>query len=162
MTPKDRWSGPTPLSRLVKGAIDPVIAKRGFGAADLIGAWDEIVGPRYASSTRPEQIKWPQQRGGAAVLTVGVDSGQAVYLQHELDQLLERVNGFLGYEAIAEIRLVQKNVRRAAMQPHPEMPLPEAESLALDASVADIDDDKLRSALRKLGEAVVRKRLARP
>jgi hypothetical protein len=162
MAPKDGWHGPTPLSRLIKGAIDPVLAKRGFAAADLIGSWDTIVGQRYAACTRPEQIKWPQQRGGAAVLTVSVDGGQAVYLQHELDQVIERINGFLGYEAVGDIRLVQRTAARTPARNAPDVPLPEREERALERTVEGVEDDRLRSSLRRLGEGVARKRLARP
>ena len=162
MAPKDGWRGPTQLSRLIKGAIDPVLAKRGFAAADLIGSWDDIVGQRYAAFTRPEQIKWPQQRGGAAVLTVSVDGGRAVYLQHELDQVIERINGFLGYQAVSDIRLVQRTGHRAAAPKAAEAPLADKDAKALEQRVAGVEDEKLRASLRTLGEGVIRKRLARP
>jgi hypothetical protein len=147
----------------MKGVLDPVNARRGFGAADLIARWDDIVGPRYAAFTRPEKLTWPDRREGAGVLTVRVDGGRAVFLQHEREQFIERINGFLGFTAVAEIKIIQRPIIRLARRAAPELrPLPPVEAIALDSKIAGVEDDSLRAALKRLGEGVVGARLARP
>ena len=155
-----RRTGPLPLARLLKGTIDPLIAKRGFGAADLVSSWDDVIGPRYASSTEPGKIAWPRAREGRGTLTIRVDGAMAVYLQHERAQIIERINRFLGHDAIGDIRIVQRPRARAASRRSPR-PLEPAERAAVARTVETVDDDRLRAALTRLGEAVWSGRLAR-
>jgi hypothetical protein len=152
--------GAVHLASLAARVIDPITAKRGFAKADLVSLWGEIVGPRYAATTQPEKLHWP--RGGyGAVLTVRVAGASAIFLQHESEQFLERVNSFLGYSAVSELRIVQRPI----VQPVPAAPppdLPAAEQEAVRASVSAVGAGGLRDALERLGAAIASDRLARP
>lgn len=137
--------------------LAPVAAKRGFAVADLIAAWPEIVGARYAEHTQVESILWPRYaKDAGGVLTLIVEGGFAIYLQHELAPLIERLNRFLGKESVASIRLVQRPLVRARPRPAEAMPakVSLASRPAVAAELAGIDDDGLREALRRLGENV--------
>ena len=106
-----------PLSELVAGVLAPVSGKRAYAMADLAAAWPEIVGPRYADCTYPERIDWPRGgEGRRSGLRVRADGPRAILLQHELDQLTERVNTYFGYAAVARIRLLQGPVPRRAVK----------------------------------------------
>ena len=151
--------GPVALSALIGRVLDPVSAKRGFATAELIAAWPDIVGTRYANTTQPEKIVWPN-RGGSAedggTLTVRVDPASAVYFQHEVGQIVERVNQFLGFGAVRRIRVVQLPLNQAAdAKPAAAAPLTDAEEALLTSTVASIDDDGLREALKSLGRGVL-------
>lgn len=147
-----------PIGALIGPVLDPICAKRGFASADLIGAWDEIVGRRYAGATQPEKIIWPRREGEnarGATLVVRVDAGMAIYLQHELTLVLDRVNAFLGFRAIGSIRIVQGPVeRRAASAPPAKPTLSEGAQAAIRDHVGPVESEGLRSALEKLGRAV--------
>jgi hypothetical protein len=78
-------------------------------------------------------------------------------VQHRAGPILERVNGYFGYRAITEMRILQAPVARAAKPPAPVEPPPA--DTALPAS-ADIEDQGLRRALARLGHAT-RARLTR-
>ena len=112
---KERRRGPVPLSELVGKVVDPVIARRGFATADLIAAWPAVVGQAFAACTQPERIVWPRAREGAepgaGTLFLRVDGPRAIFLQHELPQIRERINALLGYAAIGQIRITQGPVQ---------------------------------------------------
>lgn len=146
------------IGALIGGVIEPVCAKRGFATADLIGAWDDIVGPRYAGSTQPEKIVWPRRDSAAskgATLVVRVDAGMAIYLQHEIGLVLQRINSFLGFEAIGSLRIVQGPVERpnAATRP-PEPSVSPAAARAIGESLAEVESEGLRASLERLGRQV--------
>lgn len=161
-TEKERRRGPTMLSELVGRALDPLVTRRGLATADLIAAWPEIIGARYAGSTCPEKIVWARgdaQAGNGGVLHLRVDGPSAIFLQHELDQVVERVNAFLGYAAIARVRLVQAPLaRRQREETVGERPLDDAAEARLDTALAAVDDDGLRAALDRLGRGVLARR----
>ncbi len=59
MAPQKKYSKPVPLADLVGGAVDPVLAKQGFGQSSLILHWDDIVGERFAACSEPIKLQWP-------------------------------------------------------------------------------------------------------
>ena len=151
--------GALALGELVGRVIDPVTRQRGFAATELLAAWPEIVGPRYADCTRPERIVWPQgeeAEGTPALLVLRVDGPRAILVQHEAGQIVERINGFLGYAAIGRVRLIQGPVRqakRAVAPPSPELD-PAAEA-RLAGALAEMPDGALRASLAELGRRVI-------
>ena len=119
---RQRKNGPVALAEIVGKALDPLTARRGFATADLMAGWADIVGTRYAECTLPEKIVWPRGAAadaGAGVLVVRVDGPRALYLQHEADQIVERVNAFVGHGAIGRIKIVQGpvNLRAKTIEP---------------------------------------------
>ncbi|WP_421724557.1 DUF721 domain-containing protein [Bauldia sp.] len=148
------------MSDLVGRTIAPVTARRGFATADLIAAWPAIAGSAHANCTAPEKVVWPRQSDdgepAAGVLVVKVDGPRAIFVQHDLPQIVERVNAYLGYRAIARARIIQSPVASgegAARMPSVRILDPVAER-GLERDVADIDDERLRRALIRLGRGV--------
>lgn len=153
-----RRRGPIKLAELVGKIIDPVTARRGFATSQLIAAWPEIVGARNAAVSRPERIVWPKgtaQEGKPALLVLRVEGPRAVFIQHESGQIVERVNAFLGYSAIGQIRIVQAPLGggRAETRPRPQSVTP-AEEAEIAKAVADVENEGLRGALARLGRSV--------
>ncbi|MCW5695885.1 MAG: DUF721 domain-containing protein [Bauldia sp.] len=152
-----------PIARLAGAVLDPLVARRGFASASLLSAWEEVVGPRYAAVSQPEKITWPRGRDGAGVLTVRVEGPGAVYLQHDSGPFIERINRYLGFTAVADIRIVQKPLERPRKRgPRELRPLSPAEQSRVAATVAGTDDPDLARALTELGERVIADRLPRP
>jgi hypothetical protein len=154
-----RKRGAQPIAELIGRVIDPLTRKRGFATADLISAWPDIAGSRFAAVTRPAKIVWPRgeaNEGAAGVLTLHVEGPSAILVQHEVGQILERVNAFLGYQAVGQIRIVQAPVaqpkRRRA---RPETVLPPGEEARLASATGGVADAGLRAALERLGRGVL-------
>ena len=147
------------LAELVGRVLAPVTAKRGFATTDLIAAWPEIVGPRYADCSRPERIVWPkgeETEGAPALLILRVDGPRAIFVQHEGGQIIERVNAFLGYGAIGHLRIVQAPVKGpAAGETAKDEPLDAEAEAHLAETIATVPDENLRAALDRLGRAVL-------
>ncbi|MCX5576647.1 DUF721 domain-containing protein [Kaistia terrae] len=146
------------IGALIGSVIAPICAKRGFATADLISAWADIVGPRYATTTMPEKITWPRRdqtkAPAGATLVIRVDSGMAIYLQHETSVMLDRINGFLGFGAVSQLKIVQGVVsapRKAVTAPPP---LSRADEAIVADTVASVESDGLREALARLGRGV--------
>jgi hypothetical protein len=150
------------LAELLGKALDPLTARRGFATAELIAGWAEIVGQRYADCSRPEKIVWPRGAESGAqggVLVVRIDGPRALLFQHEVGQIVERVNGFVGHGAIGKIKIVQGPIetRTKSEKPVPR-PLDEDGEASLAAALGGVDDEGLRAALDRLGRAVISSR----
>jgi hypothetical protein len=153
--------GAVKLSELVGKALDPIVARRGFASADLAATWSEIAGSRYADCTAPEKVQWPRgaaEGAGGGTLVLRVDGPRAVLIQHELGQIIERVNRYFGYAAVAKVKLVQGPVvqTRPAPPPSPAKLDPAVEN-GLAKTISEVESDPLRAALDRLGRGVLAK-----
>jgi hypothetical protein len=134
-------------------------ARYGFAYADLITQWPAIVGDSVAQWSEPERIKWPRanqddrKRGGT--LVIRATPGRGLDLQHETPRIIDRINAFYGYPAIAAVRIIQGTLSRKKAPPPapPELEAPRA--TALEAELDGVADPGLKNALRRLGKGVL-------
>lgn len=134
----------------------PALGKRGFAAAQLVAEWASIVGADWAEKIAPDRLSFPAGERSDGTLRVRVGPGFAPEVQHRSPLILERINGFFGYRAVARLALVQgPPIRRPKPAPPRLRPLRPDERAALDHRLAGIEDPGLRDALRRLGEAVI-------
>ena len=109
------------------GLTAKAFEKYGFSDRHLVTDWPTIVGADLAAFTAPERLKWPppaaqaeaakpnRARAGAG-RHAGAAGGrpQALDMQYKRRQIIERINAYFGYAAVAELRIVQAPCRRAA------------------------------------------------
>ncbi|MDJ0930296.1 DciA family protein [Breoghania sp.] len=157
--------GVRPLADLIGGALAPACRKRGFATADLLALWPDIVGERYGETTQPEALHWPRRHEGAdeapepATLVVRCDGPSALFLQHELPQVIQRINMFFGWAAIGRIKIVQKPLKRPKRWEIPTLRvLNEREEAELKSRLSGVEEAPLRAALDRLGRAIIAKR----
>ncbi len=138
-----------------------MLARQGFSEADLILHWDDIVGERLASNSRPIKLQWPPRPAGQAsdgaprpaTLIVRVAGAFALELQHGADQVLARVNAHLGWRCVGKLAFRQGPVERPAPPVRRAAPSAAAVAAAADR-VTGIADEGLRAALVRLGARV--------
>ena len=154
--------GVRPLADIANGIMDPVLARRAGISTALLGSWDEIAGAEFAECTRPERIVWPRRDDPGQIeghrpgqLVVACEGARALFLTHAQDELIARINGFFGYPAIRQIRIVQKPVMQQARHPRAARPLPKAKAEKLDAMMEGIESEVLRAAIARLGRGVM-------
>src|SRR5438876_12403237 len=145
-----------PLSVLLSDVFSDAYAKQGFASTELVTRWAEIAGAEIAAHSEPEKIQWPRplpgQPAAPGTLVLRVEGPTAVEIQHLSGVILERVNRFFGWQAVAALRLRQAPLRRRAKAP-PRCGDAEA-AARIAADLPEIADENLRAALGRLGAAV--------
>ena len=145
---------PAQLSGLIPGIVGNAFRRRGFTEPALATAWRAIVGEEAADHALPLKVAFPRGARSGGTLHVRVEGAYAADLQHNAPRIVERLNGFYGYAAIARIALHQGPVQRGdAAGGRGEAPRggPPA---APGREVEGIDDRRLRDALQRLGDAI--------
>ena len=156
-----RRSGvPRALAATVDRITKPLFGRRGFAEGAVIGGWPSVVGTELAEHTSPERIVFGPGARREGTLHIRVDGGgRAIEIQHLEPQIVERINGFFGYRAVARLKLIQGPLPpRKVVSPAKPRPLNADEEKDLEERLADIDDDGLKSALEGLGRAVIASR----
>src|SRR6202012_2955623 len=150
--------GEKQISEVANALIDPVLARRAGINTALLGSWDEIVAEDFADCTRPEKIAWARRgncgeesRYQPGTLTIACEGARALFLTHAQGELIQRINGFFGYPAIHQIRIVQKPVSSAVKRSRTPAPLKGAAAARLEGMMEGIEDQRLRQAIARLG-----------
>ncbi len=164
---RGRGGGPRALAAAAARITKPIFGKRGFAEGAILNDWETIIGPQLAAHSSPERIVFRQGERQGGTLHLLIDSGSlAVELQHLEPMLIERINGFFGYGAVAHVKIVQGVIpppsQDAPVSPEtPRRSLDAAEEKDLIRHLANVDDPELRAALEKLGRSVMRARPGR-
>lgn len=154
-------AGPRPLSRMVPDVAGKALGKRGLAYGPLMTEWASIVGPHLAARALPEKLVFP--RGGArenAVLHVRAAPAFALEVQHLEPLIIERINGYFGYAAVARLKLVPAAPTAAALAKRPPVLrrlTAEEENRLTDATAAIADDD-LRAVMERFGRTLLARR----
>lgn len=142
-----------PVAEMVPDVGRASFRRFGFVQSAVVSRWAEIVGPRYAGVSAPESIRFPKGERAQGVLTLSVEGAHAAMMQHVAPEIVERVNRFFGYPAVARIAIRQgvaaKPVARRA--PPSIKPVP----VDLGESLRTIADPELRAVLESLAGALV-------
>ncbi len=137
--------GPRPVGALIPSLTRPAFRRRAPAAAQVMADWAAIVGPELAALTTPRRLS-------AGTLTLACAGPVALELQHLGPALIGRINAHLGTETVRRLGFVQIPPQAAPARPPPR-PADPAIGARIEASLADLPDGDLRTALAALGRA---------
>ena len=148
--PRSLASLTRPLARRAIGR------KKATALGTLLLDWTLIVGPEWAAKVTPDRLSRPSGEATGGVLTLRTSGADALEVQHQAPQLIERINRHFGYRAVDRIKLIQ-----GVYQPPPaRLPRPELsrdDRRAIDSAVAGVANEELKCCLADLGIALHRR-----
>jgi len=147
-----------PVAELVPQIGRAAFRRFGFVQSSVVTRWPEIVGETHARVCMPESIRFPPGEKSGGILQLVVVPAHAPLIQHVLPEIIERVNRFFGYQAVARAKMRQGEVKpppgtaRAAQgNSGPSLkPIP----LELGDSLRDVGDPELRAVLESLARSL--------
>jgi len=148
-----------PVAELVPQIGRAAFRRFGFVQSSVVTRWPEIVGERHARVCSPESIRFPPGEKSDSILQLVVlPGGHATIIEHVIPEIIERVNRFFGYRAVARVKLRQGAVQpppataaRAESSSPPSLkPIP----LELGDSLRDVGDPELRAVLESLARSL--------
>ncbi|MFC4296124.1 DUF721 domain-containing protein [Novosphingobium tardum] len=131
----------------------------GFVQSSVVSRWPEIVGERHARACVPEAIRFAPGEKRDGILQLVVTPAHAPLIQHVIPEIIERVNRFFGYSAVARVKLRQGVIHsdrvkggsaEARTSPPSLRPIP----MELGESLRDIGDPELRTVLESLARSL--------
>ena len=144
-----------PVAELVPQIGRSAFRRFGFVQSSVVTRWPEIVGERHAQVCMPEAIRFPPGEKSDGILQIVVLPAHAPLIQHVIPEIMERVNRFFGYKAVARVKLRQGAVQPpradgARTAPPSLKPIP----MELGESLRDIGDPELRTVLESLARSM--------
>jgi hypothetical protein len=144
------------LSDLIGKVAGDAFRRQGFAQLEIVARWPAIVGDVMARFSAPERISFPLGDQSGGTLYIRTDGAFALELQHLEPIVIERINSYYGFPAVARLAIRQGPLpRREVRKPFRARPLSAAELAELAQSLQPTTDEKLKEALEKLGLAVL-------
>ena len=152
---RPRGGGAKPISDLMPQIGRSAFRRYGFVQSSVVSRWPEIVGEIHARTCTPEMIRFPPGEKSEGIMHLVVKPAHAPLVQQVIPEIIERVNRFFGYRAVARIKLRQGEVKpppgREAQKAPPSLkPIP----MELGDSLRDIGDPELRTVLESLARSM--------
>lgn len=151
---RQRGSGARSVGELTPEIGRTAFRRFGFVQSSVVTRWPEIVGLRHARVCTPEAIRFPPGEKSEGILQLVVVPAHAPMISHVIPEIIERVNRFFGYNAVARVKLRQGAVtpppKARAAAPPSLKPIP----MELGESLRDIGDPELRTVLESLARAI--------
>jgi len=127
----------------------------GFVQSSVVTRWPEIIGARHARVCAPEAIRFPPGEKVDGILELVVLAAHAPLIQHSIPEIIERVNRFFGYKAVARVKLRQGVVKPPQSDVKPKAP-PSLRPIPMELgdSLRDVGDPELRTVLESLARSL--------
>jgi len=124
----------------------------------LLDNWPQIMGSKLAEICTPFKITWPRSSAGEkkpATLSIACEGMVSLKIQHQVDEILEKINLFFGFHAIGQIKIIQKSLSHRPDIVPPMRVLSQAEQTWLKQQSCVFEDEALRHAITRLGENIM-------
>lgn len=128
----------------------------GFVQSSVVTRWPEIVGERHARHCMPESIRFPPGEKADGILQLVVTPAHATIIQHVIPEIMDRVNRFFGYRAVARVKIRQGVVQAPKAKEAPRTAPPSLKPIPIELgdSLRDIGDPELRTVLESLARSL--------
>ena len=142
-----------PLGKTLSQVVAPACKKQGFAEHRLLTDWADIVGTEYALYCIPKKLTSRAARNIGGTLHLLVAPGRSLEIQHLQPLLIDRINTFLGYPAVAKLSLTQSHTPLFRKAPREKSRQPVTGG-PLEAIAQDTQDPEMRQALISLAAAL--------
>ncbi len=132
----------------------------------IMSKWNQIVGPFFADHSEPDKISRITEDFNEFdqpiyknFLHIRVSPAAALEFQHYKDTIIEKINSFFGYKAIADLRLQQNFIPRKKTKRNVNLfneDLSEEEKASIKSEIDNIQNKELEKSIVNLGASIKR------
>jgi len=98
--------GLRPLQSLLPENAKKILKKDGFVYFEIIKNWKNIVGEKLFKDTAPLKIK---KINNENIISINVNKNIMIEIEYSRDQIIEKINSYLGFNAINKIQIITKD-----------------------------------------------------
>jgi len=98
--------GLIPLQCFLPENAKKILKKNGFIYFEIIKNWRNIVGEKMFKNVAPLKIK---KINNENILSINVNKNIMIEIEYSRDQIIEKINSYLGFNAINKIQIISKD-----------------------------------------------------
>ncbi len=153
------YEGLATLVPEIRALTRQALGTRGFSGADILESWEDIVGTDLAKGVKPEKLTFEGNSRSKGTLVVKTAGGAfAMLFEHQKRRVIERINAFFGYPAVAHIKMIQGSLKLSMPKLDIHRPIDQQKLKELNDKLLLIDDEELRQRTYAIGAAMLKKK----
>ncbi len=145
-----------PVADAARRISNKAFRRYGFSQREIVSRWPDIVGPALADCSLPERLTFSRDETRGGSLYIRVQGSMAPELQHFEPMIIERINSYYGYQAVA--RMIYRHgpvpIRARKIKKLPPI-LTDSQEKDLKSRLDGVSNPDLYKALYQLGREVV-------
>ena len=98
------------LLKITENIVEKNLSKLGSIQNHIFFNWAHIAG-QYADITIPHKIKFGRKKNIDGQITIKVQNGFGLEVQHAIPLLLDQINARFGFKAISKIKIIQADIQ---------------------------------------------------
>lgn len=141
---------PTKIKKLIK--------KKGHIFSETLNNWKYIVGEEFFKICYPKTFK-NSNKFGVSTLIIMVKRGREVDLEYSKKQIIDKMNGFFGYEVVEKLKLISFDDNFTSFKKDHNIRLEpsSATNNKFINKIIDIKNDKIKKSLIELNNLFKKK-----
>ncbi len=163
-TESNRTFVPKKIGETISKVNKKYSSKFGKNEFLIISKWPQIVGTFFADHSEPDKISRVTEEFNELnepiyknFLHVKVSPAAAVEFQHYKDTIIDKINSFFGYNAIADLRLQQNFIPKTKINNKlNNRKISAEEKEIIKNEIAVIHDEDLQKSIVNLGASIKR------
>ena len=84
--------------------VKKILNKKGFVYSEILNRWNYLVGNEISKVSFPKTFK-PSGKNAPGTLIISVQRGNEVNVEFSKNTIIEKINGFFGYQILNNVRL---------------------------------------------------------
>ena len=126
--------------------VKKIIGKKGHIYSETLDNWRYIVGDKLFKVCFPKSFK-NSNRFGQSYLSIMVKRGHEVDLEYSKKTILEKLNSYLGYNAVEKLRFISFEIEETEVK---EKIIKNATNNKYKEKISKIKNDKVKKSLAEL------------
>ncbi|ETO17946.1 hypothetical protein RFI_19360 [Reticulomyxa filosa] len=149
-----KYFGPKKLSSVVEKVTQPAIKEQGYLLFKLTSYWHVIVGQKLAEICFPIKLNFPPQSSKDGILYLEINNpGFGLEIQANEASIIERISGYIGYQAIARIKLIISVKKREQKRQSPAIQ-ENINNESINSTIENIEDAEIRNILENIAKQI--------
>ena len=99
------------LLKITENIVEKNLSRLGSIQNHIFFNWAHIAG-QYADITIPHKIKFDRKKNVNGLITIKVQNGFGLEVQHAIPFLLDQINARFGFRAISKIKIIQADIQK--------------------------------------------------
>jgi len=129
--------------------IKAILKKNGYNYSEIINKWSKLVGKNISNYSYPKSIKMTKDNANGTLL-VAVERGNEINIEYSKKEIINKINGYFGYNLIKEIRLQTFNSNNKKKTKNKQNNF----SKDFKKKINEIENQNIRNSLSQLLDAI--------
>lgn len=142
-----------PLGACIDTLTRPLLKENGLAGTRILTDWPSIVGAELALRSAPEKLSFSPGKKTNGTLMIAVENGFATEFSYMQPLILDRINGYFGYQAVTKLTFSPRLLPPSPPPPNMHSNQPR-KTVNTSVTIPENTDPELKEALKSLANTL--------